>query len=43
MLYSNKLLVYNKTTIDRWTYNSTILADITDDNLDERITFFMIS
>ena len=40
MLYSNKLLVYNKTTIDRWTYNSTILADITNDNLDERITLF---
>ena len=32
LLYSNKPVVYNKTTIDRWTYSSTTLADITDDN-----------
>ena len=33
LLYSNKPVVYNKTTIDRQTYNS-----ITDGSLDNRIT-----
>ena len=40
MLYCHKPVVYNKTTIDRRTYNSTTLADIVDDNLDDRITLF---
>ena len=40
LLFSNKLTVYNKTTIDRRTYNSTTSPDITDENLDDRITLF---
>ena len=40
LLYSKKAVVYNKTTIDRCTYYSTTLADITTDNLDDRITLF---
>ena len=40
MLYSKMPVVYNRTTIDRRTYNSTTAADITDDNLDDRITLF---
>ena len=38
LLYSNKPVVYNKTTIDRQTYNSTTPTDITDGSLDNRIT-----
>ena len=40
MLYSNKPVVYNKATIDRGTYNSIILSDITAGNLGDRITLF---
>ena len=40
MLHSNEPVVYNKTTIDRRTYNSTTLANFTDYNLDSRITLF---
>ena len=40
MLYSKMPVVYNRTTIDRRTHNSTTAADITDDNLDDRITLF---
>ena len=40
LLYCHKPVVYNKTTIDRRTYNSTTLADIVHDNLDDRITLF---
>ena len=38
LLYSNKPVVYNKTTIDRQTYNSTTPNDITDGSLGNRIT-----
>ena len=40
LLYSNKPVVYNKNTIDSGTCNSTTPADVTDDNLDKRITLF---
>ena len=40
MLYSNKTASYNKSTIDRRTCNSTMPAEITDDNLDDRIDTF---
>ena len=40
MLYTHKTVSYNKNTIDRRTYNSTTPADITDDNLDDRIDAF---
>ena len=40
MLYNNKTVSYNKSTIDRRTYNSTTPADITDDNLEDRIDEF---
>ena len=40
MLYSNKTVFYNKTTIDRRTHNSATPADITNDNLDDRIDTF---
>ena len=39
-LFSNKTVLCNKTTIDRRTYNSTMPPDITDENLDDRITLF---
>ena len=42
MLYSNKTVSYNKSTIDRRTYNSTMPADITKNNLDDRIDKFQI-
>ena len=38
--YSNKTVSYNKSTIDRRTYNSTAPVDITDDNLEDRIDEF---
>ena len=37
---AKKKVAYNKLTIDRRTCNSTILANITDDNLDDRINKF---
>ena len=40
MLYSSKTIDYNKTTIDRTTHKSNTAADITDDNLDDRIDKF---
>ena len=40
MLYSNKPVVHNKTTIDRRTYNRTTAANIAVNNLDNRITLF---
>ena len=40
MLYNNKTVSYNKSTIDRSTYNSTTPAYITDDNLEDRIDEF---
>ena len=40
LLYSNKPVVYNKNAIDSGTCNSTTPADVTDDNLDKRITLF---
>ena len=40
LLCGNKSVVYDKTTIDRQTYNSTTLADITDGNLDNKIALF---
>ena len=40
MLYSNKTVSYNTSTIDRRTYNSTMPADITDNNLEDRIDEF---
>ena len=40
MLYTNKTVDYNKTTIDRKTHNSNTAVDITDDNLDDRIDKF---
>ena len=40
MLYNNKTVSYNKSIIDRRTYNSTTPADITDDNLEDRIDEF---
>ena len=40
MLYSSKIVSCNKTTIDRRTYNSTTPADITDDNLDNKVNEF---
>ena len=40
MLYSKKEIVYNKTKNHRKTYNSTTPADITDENIDGRTTFF---
>ena len=40
MLYSNNTVSYNKSTIDRRTYNSTTLTDITEDNLDDRTGTF---
>ena len=39
-LYSKKKVPYNKSTIDRRTYNSTTAVDITDDNLDDGISRF---
>ena len=33
-------MYYNKTTIDRRTHNSSTLNDITDPNINERITKF---
>ena len=38
MLYSKKKVAYNKSTIDRSTYNSTATADITEDYLDDKIS-----
>ena len=40
MLYSNKPVYYNRTTIERRTFNSTTSADITDLNIEERIRDF---
>ena len=40
MLYTHKTISYNKNTIDRRTYNSTTPADITDNNLEDRIDAF---
>ena len=40
MLYSNKTVSYNKSTIDKRTCNSTTPADMTDDNLEDRINKF---
>ena len=40
MLYSNKTVCYNKSTIDTRTYNRTAPADITDDNFEDRINDF---
>ena len=40
MLYSNKTFYYNRTTIERRTFNSTTSADITDLNIEERIRDF---
>ena len=39
-LYSKKRVAYNKSMIYRRTYNSTTAAEITDDNLDDRIDKF---
>ena len=40
LLYSKKKVSYNKTTTERRTYNSTVPADITDDNLGNRLDKF---
>ena len=40
LLYSKKKVSYNKTTIETRTYNSTVPADITHDNLDDRLDKF---
>lgn len=40
MLYCNKTVYYNKKTIERRTFNCTTPADITDLNIEERITLF---
>ena len=40
MSYSSKTVSYNKATIDGRTYNNTLLADITDDDFDDRIDEF---
>ena len=40
MLYSKEAVYYNKTTIDRRTHNSTTLNDITELNINKRITKF---
>ena len=39
-LYNKKKVAYKKLTIDRRTYNSTTPADITDNNLDDRLDKF---
>ena len=40
LLYDKKKVSYNKTMIERRKYNSTVLADITDDNLYDRLDKF---
>ena len=40
MLYSNKPVYYNRTTIERRTFNSTTPADITDLNIEQRAINF---
>ena len=40
MLYSKKLIYFNKTTLDRRPHNSSSGNDITDLNINERITEF---
>ena len=40
MLYSNKPVHYNRTTIERRTFNSTTPADMTGLNTEERIKDF---
>ena len=40
MLYSNKPVYYNRRTIERRTFNSTMPADITDLNIEQRIINF---
>ena len=40
MLYSNKPVYYNRTTIERRTFNGTTPADITDLNIEQRIINF---
>ena len=37
LLYDNTAVYYNKTTIDRRTYNSNTVIDITDLNINERL------
>ena len=37
LLYDNTAVYYNKTTIDRRTYNSNTAIDITDLNINERL------
>ena len=43
LLYSKKKVSYNKATIERRTYNSTVPANITDDNLDDQLNNLKIS
>ena len=40
MLYSNKPVYYNQTTIERKTFNSAVAADITGLNIEQRINDF---
>ena len=40
MLYSNKPFDYNRTTIERRTFNSTTPADITELNIEQRTINF---
>ena len=40
LVYSKKKVSYKKTTIERRTYNSIVPADITDDNLDDKLDKF---
>ena len=39
-LFNKKKVAYNKSTLDRKTYNSTAAADITDANLNDRLGKF---
>ena len=40
LLYSKKLVGYNRSTLDRRACISATPADITDNNLDKRLTIF---
>ena len=40
LLYSNKPLYYNRTTLEKWTFNSTTPDDITDLNIERRFNDF---
>ena len=41
MLYSKQSIYFNKTSLERRTHNSSTANDITDLNINERITKFL--